>query len=100
MSKKLQYLKIQLSDYKELTRIMTDAFNEDTRLHKDLEEDGPGGYNDGTLIKWLNENKSFESCKVLYENKIVGAYSVGIKQNNYFIFTPQFFVMEWIIEST
>lgn len=82
MNKKLQYLNINACDYKELTRIMTDAFNEDTRLHTDLEQDGPDGYNDGTLIKWLNENKSFESYKVIYKDEIVGAYSVGIKRNN------------------
>lgn len=57
---------------------MTSAFNEDTSIHTDLKEDGPRGYNDGKLIKWLNEHEGFESYKVIYEGNLVGAYTIGI----------------------
>lgn len=82
MNNKIVYLKIYPVDYEILTRIMTSAFNEDTSIHTDLKEDGPRGYNDGSLIKWLNEHKDFESYKVVYNNIIVGAYTVAIKPNS------------------
>lgn len=79
---KIQYEKIHSDDYMVLTRIMTLAFNEDTSIHTELNEDGPKGYNDGSLIKKLNENKDFDSYKIIYENSIVGAYTVGIQKND------------------
>ena len=82
MNNKIEYERIHSDDYVVLTRIMTLAFNEDTSIHTELKEDGPSGYNDGSLIKKLNENKDFESYKIIYENNIVGAYTVGIKENN------------------
>ncbi len=82
MNNKILYQKIYTDDYKELTKIMTSAFNEDTSMHTDIKEDGPKGYNDGSLIKWLNEHTDFESYKVIYEGNIIGAYTVGIKPNN------------------
>lgn len=81
MNNKIEYLKIYPVDYDILTKIMTSAFNEDTSMHTDLKEYGPRGYNDGSLIKWLNENENFESYKVIYNNATVGAYTVGIKPN-------------------
>ncbi|WP_042439791.1 GNAT family N-acetyltransferase [Clostridium amazonitimonense] len=82
MDNKIVYLKINPSDYEILTKIMTLAFNEDTSMHTDLKEDGPTGYNDGSLIKWLNEQENFESYKIVYGDKMVGAYTVEIKPNN------------------
>ena len=82
MNNKIEYQKIYSVDYEILTRIMTSAFNEDTSMHTDLKEDGPTGYNDGSLIKKLNEHEGFESFLIICQNNIVGAYTVGIKQNN------------------
>lgn len=82
MNNKILYKKICPDDYGILTRIMTDAFNEDTSIHTDIKEDGPRGYNDGSLIKKLNEHDGFESYKIVYDNNIVGAYTVEVKQNN------------------
>ena len=82
MNNKIVYLKISSADYEILTNIMTSAFNEDTSMHTDLEEDGPGGYNDGSLIKLLNEYEGFQSYKMVYQNNIIGAYTVAIKQAN------------------
>lgn len=82
MNNKIEYQKIYSSDYGILTRIMTSAFNEDISMHTNLKEDGPTGYNDGRLIKKLNEHENFESYKIIYKNNIVGAYTVGINQNN------------------
>lgn len=82
MNNKILYKNIYPDDYGILTRIMTDAFNEDTSIHTDIKEDGPRGYNDGSLIKKLNEHDGFESYKIVCDNNIVGAYTVEVKQNN------------------
>lgn len=82
MNNKIIYLKIGCVDYEILTNIMTSAFNEDTSIHTDFNEDGPRGYNDGSLIKRLNENEAFQSYKIVYQNNIVGAYTVAIKYDN------------------
>ena len=81
MNNKIEYQKIYSVDYEILTKIMTSAFNEDTCMHTDLKEDGPTGYNNGSLIKKLNEHEGFESYKIVYQNNIIGAYTVGIKEN-------------------
>lgn len=81
MTNKIIYLKYPI-DYEILTKVMISAFNEDTSMHTDLKEDGPTGYDDGRLIKWLNEHEKFESNKIVYENNTVGAYTVAIKPNN------------------
>lgn len=81
MDNKIEYQKVYSVDYEILTRIMTSAFNEDTSIHTDLKEDGPTGYNDGRLIKKLNEHDGFESYKIIYQNNIVGAYTVAIEAN-------------------
>lgn len=85
MNNKVEYEKIYPDDYRILTRIMTSAFNEDTAMHTDLKEDGPTGYSDGSLIRKLNEHEGFESYKIIYENNIVGAYTVAIKPNNEYV---------------
>ena len=81
MNNKILYQSIYKSDYDILTKIMTYAFNEDTSMHTNMKEDGPRGYNDGSLIDWLNEHDNFESFKIIYEGNIIGAYTVGIRQN-------------------
>jgi len=82
VNNKIICLRIYPIDYEMLTKIMISAFNEDTSMHTDLKEDGPTGYNDGSLIKQLNEHENFESYKIIYNKNTVGAYTVAIKPNN------------------
>lgn len=79
---KISYQTIVSEDYIKLTHIMTTAFDEDTQLHTDMETGGPTGYNDGSLIKYLNENDKFESYKIIYDGIIVGAYTIAINSDN------------------
>ena len=79
---KIVYAKIDLLDYEILTNLMVAAFNEDTSMHTSLKEDGPGGYSDGSLVKRLNEGENLISYKVVYNNSIIGMYTVEIKANN------------------
>ena len=46
----LTYKKLEQGDILELTPIMKAAFDADTRMHTDLEEDGPNGYDNGELL--------------------------------------------------
>jgi ribosomal protein S18 acetylase RimI-like enzyme len=80
MSNIITYQKINQDDYEKLTKIMTRAFNDDTSIHTNKTEDGPAGYNDGNLIKWLNEQKNFESYKIIFNQTIVGAFTIGIRE--------------------
>lgn len=82
MNNKTIYLKIYPDDYEVLTKIMIAAFNEDTSMHTDLKEDGPRGYDDGSLIKRLNEQKNLASYKLVYNNSIIGMYTVESKGNS------------------
>ena len=58
---KLTYKKLEESDIMELTPIMKAAFDMDTKLHTDLEEDGPKGYDNGELLKRLMNLSNTES---------------------------------------
>ena len=82
MKVNITYEKIYDTDYEKLTKLMTVAFNEDTAMHTDLAEDGPKGYNDGSLVKKLNENDKYENYKIMYNGIIVGAYTVAITDDN------------------
>ncbi len=72
----IDYCDIQEKDFEILTEIMTEAFNDDTKMHTNLIEDGPVGYNDGTLIRKLCSNKKCISQKIILNSKIIGAYTI------------------------
>ena len=76
----LHFAPITPEDYPFLTRIMTAAFDEDTRLHTSLLHDGPAGYDDGTLIKKLHETPGYLTEKVLLDGKLIGGYTVCYQQ--------------------
>ncbi|MBU3131338.1 GNAT family N-acetyltransferase [Clostridium gasigenes] len=84
MIENIIFSKIIVDDYEKLTDIMTRAFNEDTSMHTKLKEDGPKGYNDGSLIKKLNENIKNTSMEILYKNEVVGAYTIYEEDNEIF----------------
>lgn len=74
----ITYDKIEEDDYNILTKIMIEAFNDDTRMHTDLQSGGPLGYDDGTLIRTLNTQKSYLSQKICIGGEIVGAYVIKL----------------------
>ncbi len=76
------YENILEEDYKVLTDIMTRAFDDDTRMHTNLQADGPRGYNDGSLLRKLNENIKYISRKIILDGVIVGGYTVEIAENH------------------
>jgi hypothetical protein len=64
-----------------LTKIMTEAFDHDTRIHLGEERGGPDGYDDGRfLIKWGLHSPT-ESFKVLLNGILIGGVIVWIRKN-------------------
>ena len=49
----LTYKTLEQQDIPELTLIMKAAFDADTKMHTELEEDGPNGYDNGELLQKL-----------------------------------------------
>lgn len=72
----LTYKKLEQGDISELTPIMKAAFDADTRMHTDLEEDGPNGYDNGELLLKLMRLENAESKVIYADDKMVGGYTV------------------------
>ena len=80
---KLIYRKTKETDIKELTMIMKRAFDDDTKRHTDLLEDGPQGYDDGSLLKRLLALKDGATFTIYLDKKIIGAYTILKKKETY-----------------
>lgn len=79
----LRYEPIKEEDYQTLTAIMKAAFDDDTRMHTSLSEDGPRGYDDGSLIRRLCTSPNHASEKILFDGQVVGAYTVSFRKQSY-----------------
>jgi GNAT superfamily N-acetyltransferase len=67
------------SDVEPLTRIMTRAFDDDTRVHLGQERGGPPGYDNGDFFrKWLFEPQATAGFNVLADGELAGAVIVWI----------------------
>lgn len=70
------YEKLEESHIPDLSPLMKAAFDADTRLHTDLEADGPTGYDNGELLRKLWKMEGAET-KVIYANGIMaGGYTI------------------------
>lgn len=72
----LTYRKMKEEDIKALVPIMKAAFDEDTRMHTDLEEDGPFGYDDGSLLESELAHRNTDSYVIFVNDHIAGGYCV------------------------
>lgn len=72
----IQYTDLTQSDIPILTPIMKAAFDEDTRMHTALSEDGPWGYDTGELLFTLLQEKQAVSKVIWCEKKRIGEYTV------------------------
>jgi GNAT superfamily N-acetyltransferase len=76
---KLSVAEITKADLPELTRVMTRAFDDDSRKHLGKERGGPEGYDDGGFFrKWLFGQKLTDGYKALHAGRIVAAAIVWI----------------------
>ncbi len=70
------------ADIPEMTRIMTRAFDDDTKKHLGKERGGPDGYDNGGFFrKWLFGHKETDGWKVMADGKAVGGIIVWIFPN-------------------
>ena len=73
---KITYKSLNDFDIDSLTPIMKKAFDNDTFIHTGNKEDGPFGYDDGSLLKKLINQPNSSSEIILLDNKMIGAYTV------------------------
>ena len=74
---------LEAGDRNVLAEIMKRAFDDDTRMHTSLEEDGPPGYEDGSLLDRLSRREDCTAGKILWNDETVGAYAVSKKESDY-----------------
>ena len=79
----ISYKKLEKKDITALTPIMKAAFDEDTKLHTYLAEDGPKGYDTGELLENFLEMDQAESKIILCDGVVVGEYTI-IKHKDIF----------------
>lgn len=83
MNEKITYKNLIESDIEELTPIMKASFDADTRMHTDLEEDGPSGYDNGKLLCFLMNLEDSESKVIYYNDEMIGEYTIIRKNDIY-----------------
>jgi GNAT superfamily N-acetyltransferase len=66
-----------------LIPIMKASFNEDTKMHTELLEDGPCGYDTGELLEKLLIKNNSVSRIILCDSKVIGEYTISEKNSVY-----------------
>lgn len=79
----ITYRDLAYQDIRVLTPIMKTSFDEDTRLHTRLLEDGPSGYDNGQLLERMLRRTDAVSRVILYDDKIIGGYTISMNQDVY-----------------
>jgi GNAT superfamily N-acetyltransferase len=75
----LSFEVITEADIPELTRVMTRAFDDDSRKHLGKEKGGPEGYDNGDFFrKWLFGQTVTEGFKVMADGAVIGGFIVWI----------------------
>ncbi len=77
----LAFEEIFESDIPALTSIMKRAFDEDSKRHLGV-EGGPPGYDNGDFLREFALHPDSDACKILLDNRIVGAFIVWPMADN------------------
>ena len=72
----ITYKHLEKQDIVTLTPIMKAAFDQDTKLHTDLMEDGPRGYDTGELLEKKLVSPKAKSMVILDDDNIIGEYTI------------------------
>jgi predicted acetyltransferase len=79
----IAFTEMEESQIDTLTKIMTRAFDEDTRIHLGKEKGGPDGYDDGSFLrKWGFHPDSTAYC-ILVDGRLIGAVILWICENHH-----------------
>ena len=76
---RLRFKPLEETDIDELTEIMKDSFNYDSKIHLGT-EGGPPGYDDGSFIRRWGLDNGSDAYKVLLEDKTVGMVILWINK--------------------
>lgn len=79
----LRLKKLEETDIVPLTKIMTSAFDYDTKIHLGYPSGGPDGYNDGSFLRRWGLHKYATSYCIFGDNKLIGGIILWIKQDNH-----------------
>jgi hypothetical protein len=75
----LSFETVTQADIPELTRVMTRAFDNDSRKHLGIEKGGPDGYDNGDFFrKWLFGQTVTKGFKVSADGAVIGGFIVWI----------------------
>lgn len=77
----IEFQPLTEEDIEQLTRIMTRAFDHDTRIHLGKEKGGPDGYDNGQCLRKWGLNSPTESFKVFLNGTLIGGVIVWIREN-------------------
>lgn len=73
------FKKAEYTDKVWLTEVMTAAFNYDTAIHRtDTKEDGPPGYDDGTLAEKMLRTADLLIYTIIVDQKRIGFLSFSV----------------------
>lgn len=73
----LQLEKVEENDFELLAGIMKRAFDDDTQMHTPGKEDGPAGYEDGSLLRRLYAETGCTVGKIIWNQETVGGFAVS-----------------------
>lgn len=72
----LTYKDLEEIDIESLIPIMKSSFDLDTKMHTNLEEDGPKGYDNGELLKKLMKLEDAEIKVIYLDSVMIGSYTI------------------------
>lgn len=78
----LHFDDLKISDLAELKVIFKESFDDEANIHINS-QDGPAGYEDGSLLRDYVLDDAIISKKILKDNKIIGCYAIE-KDFNYY----------------
>jgi ribosomal protein S18 acetylase RimI-like enzyme len=75
----LQFVEATSDDIPELTKVMTRAFDDDSKRHLGKPKGGPDGYDNGDFFsKWMISYKESVGYKILLGGRLVGGLIVWV----------------------
>jgi hypothetical protein len=76
----LEFEELKEEDIKELTQVMTRAFDEDSRIHLNQSKGGPEGYDTGEFLRRYGLDPRSEAYKVSSAGRMIGGAIVWINR--------------------
>lgn len=85
MNMKITYKNLTYEDIPMLTPIMKCAFDEDTKMHTNLSEDGPPGYGTGELLEKRLQLLNAVSKVIYADGQMIGEYTILCENDIFYL---------------